>query len=128
MGQYVQGDVILALLSIDEKNPAKIRPAIVVKAGADGGVRVCPVSSKPPIDAPCIPISLGDFSEGGLDMFGESYVMFSRVRTLRTGDVIGKKGRLTQESLAEIVAGIPDPVSTARPEKSHPTRKTRSGG
>jgi mRNA-degrading endonuclease toxin of MazEF toxin-antitoxin module len=115
-------------MSLDEKSPAKIRPAIVVQAGTDGGVRVCPVSSKPPTDAPCIPISLGDFSEGGLDLFGESYVMFSRVRTLRSGDVIGKKGRLTQESLAEIVAGIPDPVSTARPGKSYLTRKTRSGG
>jgi mRNA interferase MazF len=128
MGQYMQGDVILALLSIDDKNPAKIRPAIVVQAGADGGIRVCPVSSKPPTDAPCIPIALGDFSEGGLDLFGESYVMFSRVRTLHSGDVIGKKGRLTQESLADIVAGIPDPVSTARPGKSHLTRKRRSGG
>jgi mRNA interferase MazF len=128
MGQYVRGDVILVSMSLDEKSPAKIRPAIVVQAGADGGVRVCPVSSKPPTDAPCIPISLGDFSEGGLDMFGESYVMFSRVRTLRTRDVIGKKGRLTQESLAEIVAGIPDSVSTARPGKSQLTRKTRSGG
>jgi len=128
MGQYVRGDVILVPMSLDEKSPAKIRPAIVVQAGTDGGVRVCPVSSKPPTDAPCIPISLGDFSEGGLDLFGESYVMFSRVRTLRSGDVIGKKGRLTKESLAEIVAGIPDPVSTTRSGKSRLTRKTRSGG
>jgi mRNA interferase MazF len=128
MGQYVRGDVILALLSIDEKSPAKIRPAIVVQAGADGGLQVCPVSSKPPTDAPCIPISLGDFSEGGLDLFGESYVMFSRVRTLRSGDVIGKKGRLTQESLAEIAAGIPNLISAARSQKSPRTRKTRSGG
>jgi mRNA interferase MazF len=128
MGQYVRGDVILASLSIDEKSPAKIRPAIVVLAGTDGGIRVCPVSSKPPNDAPCIPISFGDFSEGGLDLFGESYVMFSRVRTLRSGDVIGKKGRLTQESLAEIAAGIPDPGSTAGSGKKTGTRKMRSDG
>jgi mRNA-degrading endonuclease toxin of MazEF toxin-antitoxin module len=128
MGQYVRGDVILISLSIDEKSPAKIRPAIVVLAGADGEIRVCPVSSKPPTDAPCIPISLDDFSEGGLDLFGESYVMFSRVRTLRSRDVIGKKGHLTQESLAEIAAGIPDPVSTTLSRKNARTHKTRSGG
>jgi mRNA interferase MazF len=128
MGQYVRGDVILVSLSMDEKSPAKIRPAIVVRAGAEGGILVCPVSSKPPADAPCIPITLDDFSEGGLDLFGESYVMFSRVRTLRSGDVIGKKGRLTQESLAEIAAGIPDPVSTTGSGKNPRARKTGSGG
>jgi mRNA interferase MazF len=119
MGQYVRGDVILASLSIDEKSPAKTRPAIVVQAGAGGEIRVCPVSSKPSIDAPCIPISIDDFFQGGLDMFGESYVMVSRIRTLRRGDVIGKKGRLTQESFAEIAAMIPDPVSTTGYRKSN---------
>jgi len=114
MGQYVRGDVILASLSIDGKSPAKIRPAIVVWAGDDGGVRVCPVSSKPPDDAPSIPIALHDFSSGGLDLFGESYVMVSRVMTLRNGNVIGKKGRLTQESFGEITAGIPEHVPAAR--------------
>jgi mRNA-degrading endonuclease toxin of MazEF toxin-antitoxin module len=112
MGQYVRGDVILVSVSMDEKSPAKSRPAIVVRAGAAGEILVCPVSSKPPTDAPCIPISLDDFSQGGLDLFGESYVMISRVLTLRSGDVIGKKGRLTQESFEEIAAGIPEPAPT----------------
>jgi mRNA-degrading endonuclease toxin of MazEF toxin-antitoxin module len=128
MGQYVRGDVILALLSIDEKSPAKIRPAIVVQAGADGRIRVCPVSSKPPTDAPCIPIALEDFSEGGLDLFGESYVIFSRIRTLHSGDVIGKKGRLTQESLTEIAAGIPGPGLPDSSRKNTRTQRSRPGG
>jgi mRNA interferase MazF len=128
MGQYVRGDVILALLSIDEKNPAKIRPAIVVQTGTDGGIRVCPVSSKPPTDAPCIPITLRDFSEGGLDLFGESYVIFSRIRTLRSGDVIGKKGRLTQESLTEITAGIPGTGSPDSSRKNTRMHRSRPGG
>jgi hypothetical protein len=70
-------------------------------------VCICPVSSKPPSDAPCIPISLDDFSEGGLDLFGESYVMTSRVLTLQSSEVIGKKGRLTAGSLAEITVRVP---------------------
>jgi mRNA interferase MazF len=118
MGQYVRGDVILVSLSLDEKSPAKTRPAIVLQTGESGEVRVCPVSSKPPIDAPCVPIALDDFAEGGLDLFGESYVMVSRVRKLRSGDVIGKKGRLTQESLGAIAAWIPDPVSGTRSGKT----------
>ena len=118
MGQYVRGDVILASVSMDEKSPAKTRPAIVVRAGTAGEIRVCPVSSKPPTDAPCIPISLDDFSQGGLDLFGESYVMISRVLTLRSGDVIGKKGRLTQESFEEIAAGVPEPSLTASSRKN----------
>jgi mRNA interferase MazF len=118
MGRYVRGDVILVSLSMDEKSPAKTRPAIVLQAGESGEVRVCPVSSKPPTDAPCVPIALDDFAEGGLDLFGESYVMVSRVRTLRSGDVIGKKGRLTQESLESISAWIPDPVTGTRSGKN----------
>jgi mRNA interferase MazF len=127
MGQYVQGDVILASLTIDGHNPAKNRPAIVVLADASGEIRVCPVSSRPPADAPCVPISLDDFSEGGLDLFGESYVMISRIMTLRSGDVIGKKGRLTRESFAEIAAGIPDPAPSSRSRKPAGSRRRQSG-
>jgi mRNA interferase MazF len=128
MGQYVRGDVILVSLSMDERSPAKTRPAIVVREGSAGEIIVCPVSSKPPSDSPCIPIALGDFSQGGLDLFGESYVMVSRVRTLRSGDVIGKKGRLTRESFEEIAAVVPDPVPATRSRKEARTRREQSRG
>jgi mRNA interferase MazF len=107
MGQYVKGDVLLASVALDDRTPPKIRPVVVTGTEEPGKVCICPVSSKPPSDAPCIPISLDDFSEGGLDLFGVSYVMTSRVLTIRCGDVIGKKGRLTKESLAEITGRIP---------------------
>ena len=128
MGQYVRGDVILASLSMDEKSPGKDL-ACDRQYGRvlPGEVLVCPVSSKPPTDAPCIPISLDDFSQGGLDLFGESHVMISRVRTLRSGDVIGKKGRLTQEFLEEIVAWIPESASTASSRKNARGSQRRSG-
>ncbi|MGB7789452.1 type II toxin-antitoxin system PemK/MazF family toxin [Methanoregula sp.] len=127
MGQYVRGDVVLASLSIDGKSPAKTRPAIIVRAGITGEVQVCPVSSRPPTDALCIPISLDDFAEGGLDLFGESYVMVSRVRMLRSGDVIGKKGRLTRESFEEIESHIPGSASKARSRENVHGGRERSG-
>jgi mRNA-degrading endonuclease toxin of MazEF toxin-antitoxin module len=108
MGQYVRGDVILASVALDERSNAKTRPAVVIATGGTTMNHICPVSSKPPSDTPCIQISLDDFSEGGLDLFGESYVMTSRVLTIRSGDVIGKKGRLTAESLAEIAGRVPE--------------------
>jgi mRNA interferase MazF len=107
MGQYQRGDVILASVTLDDRSSAKTRPAVVIACDKTGAIKVCPVSSKPPSDAPCIPVSLDDFSAGGLDLFGESYVMTSRVLTLRSRDVIGKKGRLTAESLAEIAGHVP---------------------
>jgi mRNA interferase MazF len=110
MGQYVKGDVLLASVALDERTSPKARPVVVIHTEEPGLVRICPVSSKPPSDASCIPISLDDFSEGGLDLFGESYVMTSRVLTLRSSEVIGKKGRLTAGSLAEITVRVP--VST----------------
>ncbi|RPI40913.1 MAG: type II toxin-antitoxin system PemK/MazF family toxin [Methanoregulaceae archaeon] len=107
MGQYLKGDVLLASVALDDRTGPKIRPVVVIEAKEPGMVHICPVSSKPPSDAPGLPLSLDDFMSGGLDLFGESYVMTSRVLTLRSGDVIGKKGRLTAEALAEIAGRVP---------------------
>jgi mRNA interferase MazF len=107
MVQYVKGDVLLASVALDDRTSPKTRPVVVIQAEEPGMVHICPVSSKPPSDAPCVPISLDDFSEGGLDLFGESYVMTSRVLILPSGKVGGKKGRLTPASLTEIAGRIP---------------------
>ena len=107
MGQYVKGDVLLALVALDDRTAPKIRPVIVIRTEEPGRVCICPVTSRPPADAPSLPLTLDDFSTGGLDLFGESYVMTSRVLTIRSGDVRGKKGRLTAESLAEIAGQVP---------------------
>jgi len=80
---------------------------VVIRTEEPGTIRVCPVSSKAPNDAPCLPLTIDDFETGGLDLFSESYVMTGRVLALRPADVIGKKGRLTGESLAEITGHVP---------------------
>ena len=102
MGSYRPGDVILASVSIDNRSVAKIRPAVVIAADTSGKLVICPVSSKAPSDAPSIPLSIDDFADGGLDLFGESFVMVSRRITIRNSDVIGRRGRLVPVSLAEI--------------------------
>jgi len=127
MGQYVKGDVLLASVALDNRTVPKTRPVIVIRVEGPDRIHICPVSSKPPSDAPSLPLSIDDFSTGGLDLFGESYVMTSRVLTLRSGAVIGKKGRLTPESLAEITArvtaGLPPGILPAgRPRRSRNVR------
>lgn len=107
MGRYKPGDVILAPVAFEERSGAKTRPAVVISAAENGDVQICPVSSRPPTDAPCIPISLNDFSDGGLDLFAESYVLITRIRTIRSGDVVGKRGRLTEECTALVIAQMP---------------------
>lgn len=107
MGQYLRGDVLLATVALDNRTAAKTRPVVVIESDKEGRIRVCPVSSKPPNDAPWLPLTIDNFESGGLDLFSESYVMTSRVIMLRSGDAIGKKGRLNQESLAEISARLP---------------------
>lgn len=121
MGRYQQGDVILAPVAFEERGGAKTRPAIVISAAENGEVQICPVSSHPPTDAPCIPISLDDFSEGGLDLFEESYVLTTRIRTIRSGEVVGKRGRLNRECIASVIAQTPGQTA-----KSTDTKK-RSG-
>jgi len=107
MSHYIRGDVVIAPVAFEERNRAKARPAVVIAMGQTHEVYLCPVSSKPPSDASSVPISLDDFSEGGLDLFGESYVLTSRVFVIRSGEVIGKRGRLTEESITSIAIKVP---------------------
>lgn len=120
MGQYSTGDVLLVSVALDDRSSPKTRPVIVTGTVEPGLLVICPVSSKAPSDAPCLPLTLDDFASGGLDLFTESYVMTSRVLTVRTGSVIGKKGRLTQDALAEIASHLP----AAAPPGRKPERKT----
>jgi len=124
MGQYVKGDVLLASVALDDRTAPKTRPVVVIRTEEPGRLHICPVSSKAPSDAPCLPLTIDNFSTGGLDLFGESYVMTSRVLTLRSGDVIGKKGRLTAESLAEIAGPAPAALSTGTQPKKKKTGRT----
>ena len=107
MGHYIRGDVVIAPVAFEERSGVKTRPAVVIATGRNNEVCLCPVSSKPPSDAPCVPISLDDFSEGGLDLFGESYVLTSRVRMIPSSEVMGKRGRLTEESITSITIQVP---------------------
>ena len=106
MGHYIRGDVVIAPVAFEERSGAKTRPAVVIATGQSHEVYLCPVSSKFPSDAPCVPISLDDFSEGGLDLFGERYVLTSRVIVIRRGEVIGKRGRLSEESITSIMIKV----------------------
>jgi len=120
MGQYARGDVILTRISLTDREEGKVRPAIVVAVREEGYLLVCPVSSKPPFDAPSLPLSIDDFASGGLDLFGESYIMTSRIKTIGTGDVIGKRGTLektTIDSVCSQVTTTPDHQGSRRAGK-----------
>jgi mRNA-degrading endonuclease toxin of MazEF toxin-antitoxin module len=128
MGQYAAGDVLLASVALDDRTPPKARPVVVIRTEPTGHICICPVSSKPPSDAPSIPLSIDDFSTGGLDLFSESYIMTSRVLWLHCSAVIGKKGRLTQESLAEIQSRAPAALPGGPPVAQRPgPGKSRNG-
>lgn len=107
MGRYAGGDVLLAVVRIGREGEEKVRPAVVIAAGEDGRLTVCPVSSSPSFDGPSVPLSLDDFARGGLDLFGESYVLVAHPSIIRTADVVGKKGTLLPEVLVTILEAIP---------------------
>jgi len=126
MGRYLPGDVLLVSVALDDRTLPKARPAVVIGTGEPGRVLICAVSSKPPSDAPSLPLSINDFAAGGLDLFTESFVIISRVLAINSGDVIGKKGRLTAESLAEITGKVPAAsLAGALPKKKRPVRRFR---
>jgi hypothetical protein len=122
MGQYVEGDVLLASVALDDRTLPKTRPVVVIRTEESGRIHVCPVSSRPPSDAPSLPLSIDDFSTGGLDLFAESYVMTSRVLCLRSGDVIGKRGRLMRETTAAIIELVPSSAYSPETFRKKPRR------
>ncbi|MBA7483070.1 hypothetical protein ES707_18581 [subsurface metagenome] len=107
MGQYASGDVVLASMRIGGVGEWKVRPVVVVTTGESGDLLVCPVSNRPSTDGPSVPLSLDDFARGGLDLFAESYVLTEYADTIRTADVVGKKGSLLPETLAAIREAVP---------------------
>ena len=121
MGQYARGDVVLASLALEDRGVAKTRPAVVIGTGEQDEVWLCPVSSRPSSDAPSVPVSLEDFSQGGLDLFRDSYILISRVYRIRCSEVIGKKGRLS----GEITAALPARVPTSQKPGNRETRTTQ---
>lgn len=126
MGKYLCGDVLLAPVALESRTAPKTRPVVVIWTSDDGTVRVCPVSSRLPIDAPCLPLTIDDFASGGLDLFSESYVLTSRAITLRSGQVIGKKGRLTPASFEEITRRVPATLLRgSSPTQARAGRKSR---
>lgn len=104
MSRYVPGDVLLVPLP-HEGGPAKVRPAIVIATQPGGDLCLFPIRSNPRAGAMCIPISIDDFDEGGLDLFSESYVQTDTVRIVKSGMVIGKKGQVTRDFLERIRKG-----------------------
>ena len=107
MGRYASGDVILAPMRVGGAGEWKVRPAVVIATEEDGSLRVCPVSSKPPSDTPSVQLSLDDFVQGGLDLFGESYVLTGYPLTTRPAGVVAKKGSLQPETVATIRGSMP---------------------
>lgn len=107
MGQYQKGDVLLAPVRCGRFSDAKIRPVVVIESRADGILLVCPVTGSMPDDmSVSVTLDLDDFAKGGLDMFDESYILVSNPATIRKSDVIGKKGRLTDGFMDEIMSGL----------------------
>ncbi len=106
MGSFSAGDVILAALRFGGSGYEKTRPAVVVAAGEGSYLVVCPISSKAPDDAACIPLSLDGFSRGGLDLFDESYILTAHTITIGTVSVVAKKGTLTGEMVEALTAAV----------------------
>ncbi len=102
MSHYSRGDVILAPIRIGNESVRKVRPAAVLGSDAGGPLIVCPISCESPFDAACVPIALEDFESGGLEIFGESYLLVSVRCAIRTGEVVGKKGRLRKEVVERV--------------------------
>jgi len=103
MGSYFRGDVLLVPLCISRGREMKVRPVVVLGASGQSGLFVSPVSSTPPFEGPVVPLCIDDFSEGGLDLMSESYLVTGRICQIRVSEVIGKKGRLTQEAIRDLL-------------------------
>lgn len=125
MGTYTRGDVVLAAVPFNGYDGVKNRPAVVMAARENGDLMVCPVSSRAPSDAPCVPIVLDDFCEGGLDLFSESFALTARVTVISNRAVIAKKGRLMDEITGAICLQAHETNETSLQKAPHRNRRYR---
>ncbi|MCQ8894205.1 MAG: type II toxin-antitoxin system PemK/MazF family toxin [Methanolinea sp.] len=97
----MKGDVVLVSLRIADSGQEKVRPALVVGEEGDR-LRVIPVSCTPSRDTPSVPLTPLDFSEGGLDIIRESFLLPAHAAWVARKSVVGKKGRVTPEFLSAV--------------------------
>jgi hypothetical protein len=102
MGTYVPGDVLLARVRLRGQSDPKTRPVVVLATRPGGILEVSPVTSRPPADALSLPLAPADFDEGGLDICDESYLLVRITVVVKASEIIGKKGRVGSEALAEV--------------------------
>lgn len=101
------GDVVLAPVTLGKRHTKKARPVVIIADSGNNSWLACPISSTPAYDAPSISLDLKDFEDGGLDIMLESYVLAGTPVSIRASDIIGKKGRLSQEAIAAIISIVP---------------------
>jgi mRNA interferase MazF len=102
MGTYVPGDILLACVRLGVCSDCKTRPVVVLRSSPGELLHVCPVSSRPPADAPFLTLAPGDFLEGGLDICEKSYILVNICLRISVREVIGKKGRVATALLESV--------------------------
>lgn len=102
MTHFFPGDVVIASIDMGGHGGRKSRPAVVIAESGRNRFLLCPVTSQKPDDSDFLPLSLDDFETGGLDLFGESYVLVSRVESVEGRYIHGKKGRLASPAFIDI--------------------------
>ena len=86
MTRYFPGDVVIASVKLRGPGGNKSRPAVV----------------RQPDDCDFLPLSLDDFEKGGLDLFGESYVLVSEAGIVEGRYIHGKRGRLRSSCFMQV--------------------------
>lgn len=86
------GDVVLAPFRLG--NSTYPRPLVILSAAGEGRLLVCPFTSQRPTDKPAFACAIHDFSEGGLDLFKDSYILIHERKTITEQSVRHRKGTL----------------------------------
>ena len=106
MSEYFIGDVVLAPVYLGAGSELKVRPAVVMGDCGRDTVKICPITSRTPREGPVITVELDDFEKGGLSLFEESYLIVSGSFTIRKNEIVGKKGKLIGDKIAEIRSAL----------------------
>jgi len=102
MTRYFPGDVVIASMDLRGPGGRKSRPAVVIGEAGKNRFLLCPVTSRRPENSDCLPLGLDDFEKGGLDLFEESYVLFSDAGIVEGRYIHGKRGHLASSVFLEI--------------------------
>ena len=104
MGKFVKGDIVIIPFPFTDLSGNKKRPAFVIADLSGDDIIVCQITSVSKSDPFALPITLADFSSGGLPI--DSFIRLNKIFTADKKIILSIAGRLNEAKIDNAINAI----------------------